>query len=193
MVSPFPKTTSLIGYHGCSASSAAALCGNPRDYRLKIDPEPGEWLGLGWYFWFGSFNRALDWAHWMYREKAAVVRAEICLGNCLDLTDYSRTDELAAIYEVMKAGRQGLEMPENDPPLSNGAPYRRRLDCAIFELLHFIRQKNGQAPYDTVIAAFEDGEPAFPGAAIRTMSHVQIAVRDFSRIQAIESCEIPRR
>jgi hypothetical protein len=37
--------------------------------------------------------------------------------------------------------------------------------------------------FQTVRGAFEEGRPLFPGSAIRTQSHIQIAVRDVQCIR----------
>lgn len=60
----------------------------------------------------------------------------------------------------------------------NGLPYHRALDAAVFNYLHDLRKQARLPPYDTVLGAFEEGNPAYKGAAFREHTHVQLAVRN---------------
>lgn len=61
---------------------------------------------------------------------------------------------------------------------------RRDLDCAVlnFGLGNLDELEDGRPYYQTVRGVFVEGKRAYPGAAIRTKTHVQIAVRDESCI-----------
>jgi hypothetical protein len=58
-------------------------------------------------------------------------------------------------------------------------PFRlRRLDRLVMDRLTRSADSPAGLHYQTVRCPFEEGEPAYPGAMIRTQSHVQIAVQD---------------
>jgi hypothetical protein len=51
---------------------------------------------------------------------------------------------------------------------------KRTLDCLVINNLAATMSEQIQ----TVRGAFEEGDEAFPGAALRTETHIQIAVRE---------------
>ena len=50
-------------------------------------------------------------------------------------------------------------------------------DAAVINMAHVMAEKIGK-PFDTVRAAFIEGEPVFEGSAIRSDTHIQLCVRD---------------
>ena len=61
--------------------------------------------------------------------------------------------------------------------------YKKRhdLDCLVMnKFVKFMERFVGREGilFQTVRGVFEEGRPLFPGSAIRTQSHIQIAVRD---------------
>jgi hypothetical protein len=60
----------------------------------------------------------------------------------------------------------------------------RKLDCAVFETLHAIRNDNPDEfpPYDTVRGVFIEGPELYPGTTIRSKDPIQICVRTESCI-----------
>ena len=74
-----------------------------------------------------------------------------------------------------------MKLPKNKK--GRGAARRDRLvrglDCAVINLFNDQEdQAKGGLCYQSVRGVFEEGSPAFPGACIRTKTHIQIAVRD---------------
>ena len=58
-----------------------------------------------------------------------------------------------------------------------------KLDCAVTNLLHQIREDSELPAYDTVRGLFWEGAPIYEGAAVPMNSdHIQICVRDASCI-----------
>lgn len=176
----------VVGYHGCDRQVAErVLLG--RDH-LKRSDNDWDWLGTGVYFWEHSRRRALEFAEWKQRrgeiEEPAVLGAYIFLGRCFDLTDTDATGQLGAFYEDYRilSERTGLPLAENHAAKGGSDDLLlRRLDCAVLNagLTNLDRARNAGKPfYQTVRGVFVEGPAAYPGAAIRLQTHVQVAVRD---------------
>ena len=182
------STFPVLAYHGCDEATADAIING----RMTFDPSTNEydWLGEGTYFWVGSYSRALDWAHFKKTQGKVTTPSVICalveLRFCLNLTDLGITSLLSASYTDLKAKLDvlGKNVPENSPKQRFGIPLYRNRDCAVIQNLHRTRESRGETPYDTVIGAFEEGPPAFEGAAVRERSHIQLAVRSHTCIRA---------
>ena len=75
-------TYRAIGYHGCSEEKALVV-----SQQGTWPPSNKGWLGPGIYFWDNDKNTAGWWATRIVDDQAArVIRAEIDLSDCLDLT-----------------------------------------------------------------------------------------------------------
>lgn len=59
----------------------------------------------------------------------------------------------------------------------------RRLDCAVISFLHKSRESRGDTSFDSVRAAFVEGEPLYDNAGYSTKNHIQICVRNPACIQ----------
>jgi hypothetical protein len=169
----------ILGYHGCDANiGEKVLAGKSR---LEPSDNDYDWLGNGIYFWANSPDRAWDWAKnrpgLKKLQEPFVIGALIYPGLCLNLTDYGVIEQLRIAYRSLLASYGPQEMPRNTL-MKDGVTLLRRRDCAVIEMLHRIRKQRNQDPYDSVIAAFEEGKPAFEGAGFREKSHIQLAVRD---------------
>lgn len=167
-----------VGFHGTSRAAVSHLVSGEigqSDHRY-------EWLGTGFYVWQDSPWRAREWALEQHGEdEAAVVAVRVSLDGCLDLLNPHWQELLAAadaqfVLECLEAG--------DEVPVNRGAGYRAR-DCATINW--FCEQAAEQGhQLRSVRAVFEEGEPIFEASAIRTRSHIQIAVRDPSVILEIE-------
>ena len=175
----------VLGFHGCDRAVANQVVQTPG--HLLASENSYDWLGHGIYFWENSPARAAQWA----ADKTArarragqafvpaVVGAIIDLGNCLDLLDAGTVDLVAEGYEYLKTSceRQGVPLPEN-ANLPDGSGYLlRRLDCAVVNALHTMVAESGGPAFDSVRAAFIEGEPIYAGAGFRRKNHIQICVR----------------
>ena len=178
----------VVADHGTERSLARRVLLGERE--LVPSRNDYDWLGHGVYFWELGLARALQFAE--EKERRGVLRdpfaigAYIRLGRCLDLTDTWATEALAISYldyrhDVMKAGKT---LPVNRPLAGQiaEAPLRH-LDCAVIN--HCTKNADRDAlrvgrsfGYDSVRGVFEEGARAFPGAALRSKSHIQIAVRN---------------
>ena len=173
----------MVGYHGCERALAESVLAG--DCVLEPSRNHYDWLGSGAYFWVDSPERAWDWAQRCTRtgdpviSSPAVLGAFIHPGLCLNLTDYGVAEELRVAYRLLQDMLEsaGATMPVNDRAV-DGISMRRRLDCAVIEVVHQLREEERLAGYETVYGVFEEGQPLFPGSALRDKTHVQIAVRN---------------
>jgi hypothetical protein len=79
--------------------------------------------------------------------------------------------------------QSGTALPINAQAGGTNDHLLRHLDCAVIETLHQIRANRGLAPFDSTRSVFVEGQPAYPGAGIRELNHIQICVRNPRRIQ----------
>jgi hypothetical protein len=161
-----------IGFHGTSIERAERiLAGGFRSSRNDYD-----WLGDGVYFFQDAPRRAREWARERFGAEAAVLGAEIDLDGCIDLLDtqWQRVIAIAHKRYLKRLARAGAPPPRQTP----GA---HRLDRNVLNYLADGLKRKGLV-VRSMRAAFPEGEPLFPGSALLSRAHVQIAVRDFSAI-----------
>jgi len=163
----------ILGYHGAKAGEAAEFAKRLLLGEVGIDewrPSENEfdWLGHGIYFWEHSPERARRWAG----ADGIVIGSVIQLGNCLDLTDLRYTELLTLSYANLARdyNDKALSLPQN----SGRELKNRKLDCLVINNVHTTVSMHVQ----TVRGAFEEGDEAFPGAALKKETHIQVAVRD---------------
>ena len=163
----------VLGYHGAKAGTAAEyskrlLLGEVGVEEWKSSENEYDWLGHGIYFWEHSPERARRWAG----TDGLVIGAVIQLGNCLDLTDLRYTELLRQSHAALEESyrEKNLHLPQN-----KGRELKLRvLDCLVINSIPSAILNEVQ----TVRGAFEEGGEAFPGAALKMETHIQIAVRD---------------
>lgn len=179
----------VLAYHGCDVSVRDELISGQLPH-LQISSNPYDWLGPGTYFFEDDPVRALlfarasaDHPEKMLTRKAivtpAVVGAILCVGNVLDMTTQAGIDEFQRAHAelVRRAGKSASELPQNMPAASDDLDILlRKLDRAVFVLLHELRREQGLAPYDLVRGAFLQGEPVATSSAFRNRTHVQLAL-----------------
>lgn len=101
----------IIGFHGCDTITYENVL--YRHERLKPSHNSYDWLGNGVYFWENSLARAQEWASSYCNrhnkqhpdhppKKPAVIGAVLCLGHCLDLTDYGSSEILKNGYKILE-------------------------------------------------------------------------------------------
>lgn len=167
----------------------------------KVSRNDYDWLGEGIYFWEHSPERAWQWARDAAernrrkgkRFTAAVVGAVIQLGSCLDLTDadwaWALTEAYAITRRVYRTKRWSL--PRNTGPKPDLGCRKR--DCLVVnECVRVLdtyarsaENTGGLQPIQTVRAPFFEGEPLYPGAMFRSLSHIQVAVRNTACILGV--------
>ncbi len=70
-------------------------------------------------------------------------------------------------------------MPINRPAdVHDDETLIRGLDCAVFNMGHEVRERDGIEPIQLVRAAFYQGRPILDGGEFRSGTHLQLALRD---------------
>lgn len=110
-----------------------------------------------------------------------MIGALIYPGLCLNLTDYGVIEQLRVAHKVLAAASGAREMPQNTLT-QDGVTMLRRLDCAVIETLHRLREDQNEEPYDSVYGVFDEGKLAYEGAGFREKTHIQLAVRNAATI-----------
>ena len=177
----------VLGFHGCDRTTAdAVLSGNGH---LKSSSNKYDWLGGGVYFWESDPWRALLFAQECMTKKHLtagvvttpyVVGAVIDLGHCFNLLSVSALQEAKEAHDYLEAvyGAFGTA-----PPINKGLEMGARfLDRAVIDTVHQQRKRRRIEPYDSVRAAYIEGEKLYPGAGFHERNHIQLAVRSTSRI-----------
>ncbi len=181
---PFARL--VVGYHGCTEAFAKGLLLGKKPIReWRPSANDWDWLGHGIYFWEHAPERALRWARERYRtrrQRPAVLGAYIQLGRCFDLLNEAITALLGETYERVARTRaeQGGSLPRN-----RGREGKlRELDCLVINTCIEELRESG-AEYDTVRAAFLEGDPVYPTAGFSRESHIQVAVRNSACILGV--------
>lgn len=173
----------ILGYHSCDKSLGLKIL-NGED-QLKPSTNTWDWLGDGVYFWEQSPDRALQYAQEVHKKKQFakaeisepfVIGAILDLGLCLNLVEPKS-------MQILKDGFDGLasacEKSGSKIPINDGA--NRALDCAVIKYIHQSNKNLGANEFDSVRGAFPEGNEIYPGAEIRSRTHIQIAIRNVDR------------
>jgi hypothetical protein len=177
----------VIGFHGCDSSTRNAVV----LYETSLYPSKNEydWLGHGIYFWENNRKRAIQFAEEQKKKiqknrcqitHPAALGAVIDMGFCLDLMDSEFLELTRNSYEnlVLSYKQRGKNLPENKRNRNSTEKLVRKLDCAVLENLHNMRNKDGLRPFDTVRSAFVEGGELYPSAGFNEKNHIQICVRN---------------
>ena len=178
----------VLAYHGCDRQVGERILSG--DDHVRLSTNDYDWLGPGAYFWENSPERALAWATFLSGRPGRVnqtitepfaIGAIIDPGNCLDLIGARSLAVLKQAYREMKLtfDESGVPLPTNAAATATDEDLvNRRLDCAVCQFLHTLREVNGQPPFDTLRAAFLEGRQLYPGAGFRARTHIQWCVRN---------------
>jgi hypothetical protein len=175
----------ILGFHGCDADVGERILSGQS--HLKPSEKAYDWLGHGIYFWEGNVSRARAWADERHAAgkigRAFVLGAIIDLRHCLDLFDRSAMQQVGKAHGRLQEISQhtGTPMPINAGSTPDLAA--RRLDCAVMNALHGVREDQGLPAYDSIRAPFLEGAPIYEGAGFRSHTHIQICVRDVACIK----------
>lgn len=172
--------TDAVGFHGTNRQAVPHLLAKA----IHQSDRRYEWLGTGFYLWQDSPWRAEDWAIAQHGSEAAVVAVRVSLEGCLDLMN---PHWQALLAEADAQFVLECLADNTDVPVNRGSGYRAR-DCATINWFCDRADEMGQA-IRSVRAIFEEGDPIFEASAIRTQSHIQLAIRDPSVILEIEEIE----
>ncbi|MCC6548297.1 hypothetical protein IT570_14140 [Candidatus Sumerlaeota bacterium] len=177
----------ILGFHGCDHAVAEEILSS-RKPSLQISRNTYDWLGHGLYFWENSPERARLWS--LEKQKRlrlekiefnpAVIGAIIDPGLCLNLLDSEALQLLPKAHKSLSdlMTKNGQILPTNITSGSANDLLIRDLDCAVLELLHILRKREHQQPFDTVRGMFVEGREVYPGAGFHEKNHIQICVRN---------------
>jgi hypothetical protein len=185
---PFDYHRLIVGYHGCDRSVVEQVL--LQGESLRPSDNLFDWLGKGVYFWEYAPQRALEFAREQQQrgkvETPAVLGVYLHLGRCFDLNDTYNTAQLSEAFVRWEAAlsSQNLDLPENRKVGRNSEDLLLRFrDCALLNwYMDLLDASASDCYYQTVRGVFVEGGLAYPGAAIHTKTHTQIAVRDLSCI-----------
>lgn len=172
----------VLGFHGCEKSELDKLTSNPTYFRMSN--ESYDWLGHGMYFWENNPERARLWAEQKKKagtlKEPAVVGAVLELGRCFDLLDSTNIKLLKSSYRLFISESESLEKPipknVNHPNDPGDDKVMRYLDCAVIEYTHSFLKMKDEPSFDSVRAAFIEGDPIYPGAGFNEKTHIQICI-----------------
>jgi hypothetical protein len=178
----------ILGFHGCDQSVAEGVISR-KTAHLRASNNRYDWLGNGIYFWESSPARALEYALLSMQRpspkqgkirKPAVIGAVIDLGFCLDLLDPQFFDMVRVGYGMLKKSMalSNVPMPANRKLRGGTDEILRDLDCSVINTIHEYRRDNGLSSFDSVRAAFTEGDPLYEGAHFHDKNHIQICVRN---------------
>lgn len=164
----YPLT--VLAFHGTSREVAEEVFAGRAE--LTVSRHSWEWLGDGVYFWENGPERALQWAKDRGKKEPTVVGAIVQIGHCLNLMDKSSNLPVSEAYNlcVKMFADSKKQMPKNLGKL-------HELDALVINTLH-LTLKDIHRQYDTVRAAYIEGDPLYEGTELRTDTHIQLCVRD---------------
>ena len=183
----------VLGFHGCEARVGERILAG-KD-RLRPSGNAYDWLGHGIYFWENNPKRALQWAEYVaahpklfktHIRQPFVLGAIIDLGRCLDLTEAESLGIVKAGHADMKRRFEavGVPLPQNEQAGEDDEDLvKRKLDCAVINFVHELREGERLDPFDSVRGAFFEGRPLYKGARIRAKTHIQLCVRNHDSIR----------
>jgi hypothetical protein len=176
------RSNLILGFHGCEKSEQERLISDPS--YIRSSNESFDWLGHGMYFWENNPERAMLWANQKKiagtLTEPAVVGAVIDLKRCFDLLDTSNIKLLKNSYHLFVKESEKLEKPIpgniNHPKDKGDDRVLRYLDCAVIEFTHSFLRMEGEQAFDSVRAAFFEGDPIYPEAGFREKTHIQLCI-----------------
>lgn len=177
----------ILGFHGCDRDVAEKVLSGSEKH-LAQSENAYDWLGHGIYFWENDPWRALKFAQLAHEKQhysRGRIRKPYVIGAAIDLGFTFNLMEVSAVGELMEA-HEYLRMVADivpDKVLPSNSQGRRLLDCEVVNTVHALREKRRLRSYQSVRAAFIEGEPAYPGAGFHMLNHIQIAVRSTSCIK----------
>lgn len=176
------KPAMVFGFHGLDQQVALGIVN--QEISFKKSTNDYDWLGNGIYFWENNLERAYQYANESTQRMASSIKtpfvlgAIIDLGYCLDLLDQKFNDYLQFAYQKMLLDfeNRGIVVPKNKQFGSKDFDFKNReLDCTVIRYACALAEEDGR-PFDSVRAAFIEGEPLYPGAKFYRQNHIQLAI-----------------
>ena len=186
------KPSIVYGFHAIDRSAGLKIL-NQKD---QFEPSSNEydWLGPGIYFWENNLERARQYAEEDRKRSDTKIKdpfvlgAVLELGNCLDLLDQKYNDFLKDAYSRLKdaLSEQDKLLPSNRNMGENDFDFKaRELDCSVIRYACTLSEEEYGKPFDSVRAAFIEGDPIYEGARFFSKNHIQIAIINPNCIKGI--------
>lgn len=185
------KPSFVYGFHGIDRDAAIRILNQEDNFRHSNNSY--DWLGNGIYFWENNYQRAIQYAVEDSKRANSSIKTPFVLGtildlgNCLDLLDQKYIDYLSIAFNVLEQylERENKPLPKNSAFGKFDFDFKKReLDCAVIRYAHKLAKEEGTY-FDSVRAAFLEGEPLYPGSMFRKQNHIQIAVINPNCIKGI--------
>ena len=104
----------------------------------------------------------------------------IDLGYCFDLLDSSNIGILKDCFNLFLQESDYIDNPipknKKHPKEKGNDKTLRFLDCAVIEYTSQFFKSRKEKPFDSVRAAFIEGEPIYDGAGFNEKTHIQICI-----------------
>ena len=198
------KPRVVVGYHGTTVDDAETLLAGP----LRDSGRVSRWLGQGIYLFEHNVEAATYWASNRAAKAgavAAVIRAEIDVITCLDLTMSTFQSIVRNAYRTLEAEWQGdpskriSQKPFQIHLDQVRAGYkgdwqdygRNELDFHVIEKAIELSKLQNNVIYETVRGAFIELGPLYTSSWLFEGAHVAIAVRPpFARVANLKMFEL---
>lgn len=186
------KPSVIYGFHAIDRSAGLRIL-NQKD-QFEHSSNEYDWLGPGIYFWENNLERARQYAQQDSERSDSKIKepfvlgAVLELGNCLDLLDQKYNDFLKDTYSRLKnaLSEQGRPLPSNRKIGEDDFDFKaRELDCSVIRYACTLSKKEHDKPFDSVRAAFIEGNPIYEGARFFSENHIQIAIINPNCIKGI--------
>lgn len=185
------KPNFVYGFHGLDKDTAIKILNQESEF-IQSD-NSYDWLGKGTYFWENNYERAKQYAEEDSKRQNSKIKnpfvlgTVLDLGNCFDLLDQKHLDFLLFAYQELEKSLnyEGKTLPKNHGFGKNDFDFKKReLDCAVIRYAHKLAQEAGES-FDSVRAAFWEGQSLYEGSGFRKQNHIQIAVLNPNCIKGI--------
>lgn len=185
------KPSYVFGFHGLDKTIAYDILTHEKQFKHSSNNH--DWLGHGVYFWENNLERARQYAiEDMQRTNSKIKEPFVLgtildLGNCLDLLDQKNLDLLKVAYEELEKDlkQEKLPLPQNKSFGKNDFDFKKReLDCAVIRYAHKLANEQG-VYFDSVRAAFIEGEEIYTNAGFKIQNHIQLAIINPNCIKGI--------
>ena len=178
------KPSYVLGFHGLDEEIGKKVLNG--ELTLRHSQNSYDWLGHGVYFWESSPERAYQFAEQSSQrqqstvKKPFVIGAVIDLGVCLDLLDKKWLDFLREAYDqmVLTLIANGLELLATNSGFGkDDFDFKKReLDCAVIRFAVELAETKMAIKFDSVRAAFWEGEELYPNAGFKTHNPIQLSI-----------------
>ena len=175
----------VVGFHGTTREAMGEI--RNEGFRSDINRRP-KWLGNGVYFFQDGYGHASAWARFIAEKRASqpvVIRADISLKDCVDISDNKHWSFLKAFIETFPYDGVDHQLGLDTIYRDMDEETRRKLGWNYeddFYVTGFFRSMKEQSGARSIRASFVEGFPVFRRSWLFDKSHICICVKDPSVI-----------